>query len=156
MPHDPIELEPDPDPERDFSPQPDRRPRMPEPLPVRLIAVDDVTLLALDGDEEALDDFYVALLQFEKLGPETLEPQPAYRAENFLLRFEHGLPPVLARDSLRLQGIEVESLADTELKLIERELEYERQRGLQPGREVLVLRDPAGNWIEIVESREVG
>jgi hypothetical protein len=115
-----------------------------------------VHLLSPEGLEEKLDAFYVNLLQFEKLGPESLEPQPAYRAENFILRFEIGQPPVVERDSLRAQGIEVQSLAEAELKLIEAELEYERQRGVLPGRETLLLRDPAGNWIELLESREVG
>ncbi|MBA3272780.1 MAG: hypothetical protein H0T11_02770 [Chthoniobacterales bacterium] len=129
---------------------------MPEPLPVRLVAVDDVQLLALDGAEAALDAFYVGILKLEKLSPDSMEAQPAYRAENFILRFELGEPPVLERDGMRFQGIEVASLADTELQLIEAEIEYERQRGIQPGRETLVLRDPTGNWIELHESREVG
>ncbi len=154
MSSEPLELEPDPD--GTFAPRPDRRPRMPEPLPVRLIAVDDVQLLALEGSEAALDAFYVDILRFEKLGPESMEPQPAYQAENFILRFELGEPPVLERDGMRIQGIEVGSLADTELQLIDAEIEYQRQRSLQPGRESLLLRDPAGNWIELLESREVG
>lgn len=156
MPHDPLELEPDPDPDNIFELRHDRRPRIPEPLPVKLVAVDDVQLLALGGTEEALDAFYVGILRFEKLGPDSMEPQPVYRAENFILRFELGEPPVLERDNMRFQGIEVASLADTELQLIEAEIEYERSRGIQPGRETLVLRDPAGNWIELMESREVG
>lgn len=156
MSSEPLELEPDPDPKNTFAPRPDRRPRMPEPQPVKLVSVDDVQLLALEGSEAALDAFYVGILKFEKLDAESMEPQPAYRAENFLLRFELGEPPVLERDGMRFQGIEVGSLADTELQLIEAEIEYERQRSLQPGRETLVLRDPAGNWIELHESREVG
>ena len=151
---DPLELEPASI-ER-YEPQPDRRPRMPEPLPVRLVAVDDVTLLTLPHDVEALDAFYVGLFGFEKVDAEPADNAVSYRAENFTLRFEFGEPPVLARESMRLQGIEVPSLADAELKLIEAECEYQRQRGIQAGSESLVLRDPAGNWIELMESREVG
>ena len=34
-------------------------------------------------------------------------------------------------------------------------MEYTRQRGLNLGEESLVLLDPAGNWVEIVEMRVV-
>ena len=156
MSKDPLELEPDPDPDNDFAPAPDPRVRMPEPLPVNLIAVDDVTLLAAPGLEEVLDAFYVGLLDFEKLGPETLEPQPTYRAENFLLRFEIVDANVVERQTLRMQGIEVISLAMIEHRLVQAEMEYTRQRAVTPGRESIVLRDPAGNWVELVERREVG
>ena len=54
------------------------------------------------------------------------------------------------------QGIEIPSLADAELKLVEGEREYIRQRGLTPGHESLLLQDPAGNWIELFEVRRIG
>ena len=155
MPREPIELEPDPDPENTFSPPADQRPRMDEPLPVKLVAVDDVQIRTWRGLEEVLDAFYVGLLEFEKLGPETMEPQPAYRAENFILRFEVEDAPFVERDDFRVQGIEVQSLSATEHKLIQAELEYERQRSVTPGRESIVLRDPAGNWVELLEARAV-
>ncbi len=152
QPPDRFELEPV---EGDFQPKPDNRPRMPEPLPVRLVAVDDVRMLLPAGfDEAALDAFYVTLLGFEKLGPDTLEAQPAYRAENFLLRFEVEAAPV-ERDTLRPQGVEVLSLAEAEQKLIEAEIEYERHRGVTPGQDGLLARDPGGNWVEIVQVRVV-
>ena len=155
MSKDPIELEPDPDPSAEFTPRPDPRARMEEPLPVKLVAVDDVVLATPAGVDEALDAFYAGLLDFEKLGPETLEPQPAYRAENFILRFEIEGGPFVERDDFRVLGIEVQSLAETEHKLVQAELEYQRQRSVTPGRESIVLRDPAGNWIELVEMRGV-
>jgi hypothetical protein len=40
--------------------------------------------------------------------------------------------------------------------LIDAEREYVRQIGLTPGQLSLLTRDPAGNWIEISESRAVG
>jgi hypothetical protein len=150
---DPLELEPASI--EGYEPQADRRPRMPEPLPVKLIAVDDVTLLTLPSDVEALDAFYVGLFGFEKRSDPS-DNTLTYAAENFSLRFAFGQPPVLERESMRMQGIEVPSLAEAELKLIQAECDYQRQRGIQVGRESLTLRDPAGNWIEIVESREVG
>ena len=45
-------------------PAADRRPLIPEPLPVRLLTVEDATLIAAAGLEVQLDDFYVDLLKF--------------------------------------------------------------------------------------------
>jgi len=47
------------------------------------------------------------------------------------------------------------SLAETEQKLIDREIEYTRQKSLQPGTESLLLLDPAGNWIVLSEVRAI-
>jgi hypothetical protein len=134
-----------------FRSVPDRRPRVPEPLPVKLVAIEDVTLPATAGLEHELDAFYVGLLQFAK---ETSRDGPIYRADNFLLRFElvEGL---VVRDHYRPLQIEVPSLAETERKLIDAEIEYIRQRSLSPGLEALVLMDPAGNWIELIELRTI-
>ena len=128
----------------------DPRPRVFPPLPVRLVAVDDVRLPAPAGAEKDLDAFYVLLLGFERHD----EAEIVYRADNFLLRFDVQEPP-LTHDSLRPIGIEVMSLAETEQKLIELEIDYGRQRGVTPGNDTLLLRDPAGNWLELMESREV-
>ena len=142
----PLELEL---PEREFKAAPDNRLRMPEPLPVRLIAVEDVRLPAPAGTETLLDDFYVKLLQFERL-----ENELSYRADNFVLRFDVIEHPV-AHDSLRPTQIEVQSFAEVEQKLIDLEIEYTRQRGVTPGQETLLLLDPAGNWVELIEHRQI-
>jgi hypothetical protein len=152
-----IELEPS---SGVYEPRVDRRPRMPEPLPVKLVAVADVRLPAPAGLEAQLDALYVSLLGFERQPsePSTDErpvPDVVYRADNFLLRFEIEERPV-EHETLRPQQIEVPSLADAEHKLVDAELEYTRQRGLLAGQESLVLKDPGGNWIEIVEYRAVG
>jgi hypothetical protein len=128
----------------------DRRPRIPEPLPVRLVAVEDVRLPGPIGVDEELDAFYAGLLLFERVGEEL-----AYRADNFILRFELADRPVV-HESLRPLGIEVLSLAETEKRIIDAELEYTRQRGVTPGSETLLLLDPAGNWIEVGEIRLIG
>lgn len=128
----------------------DRRPRLLEPLPVKLIAVDDVRLTAPAGVEPKLDSFYVHLLGFERSDSREL----TYRADNFYLRFDVLERPV-AHESLRATAIEIVSLIDAEKRIIEAELEYTRQRGLTPGQETLLLLDPAGNWIELSESRTV-
>ena len=141
----PIELE-----EASNLPQPvaDKRPLVPEPLPVRLVTVDDAALVTSAGLEVQLDDFYQGLLKFER---EPVDP-PIYHAENFRLLFEivECLPD---RDGVRPLLIEVPKLSEIELGLIERKIEYMRLRGLLPGDQRLSLQDPAGNWIEIVEYR---
>src|SRR5688500_16340074 len=138
-------------PPREYKPTIDRRPRVPEPLPVRLATIDDARLPSAAGLERELDAFYVGLLGFARHGD--LE-QISYRAENFSVMFEVIEPPV-RRGDMRPLGIEVPSLSDLELKLIEAEAEYSRRRGLLPGEEAIVLLDPAGNWLEIIDRRGI-
>jgi hypothetical protein len=147
-PNDPIELL---TPTGTFQPKPDRRPRMEEPLPVKLVTIDDATLLTAAGLEPQLDDFYVSLLGFVRTGP---EHDIIYRSETFDLIFVVEEPPVL-RDSLRALGIEVQSLVETEQKLLGRQIPYTRQKSLTPGQEALVLMDPAGNWLAITEIKTI-
>jgi hypothetical protein len=133
----------------------DPRPRLPEPLPVRLVAVEDVRMLAPRDSEAALDAFYVGFLGFERYcGAELSDGELAFRADNFILRFRFIDPP-LVHETLRPQGIEVLDLAGLERKFIDAELEYTRVRSVTPGRETLLLLDPAGNWVEIGEIRLV-
>src|SRR5687768_4929972 len=129
----------------------DPRPRLPEPLPVRLVAVEDVRMRAPRGVEEQLDLFYVGLLGLERIDSAGAGER-AYRAENFVLRFQLVDPPIV-HETLRPQGIEVIELDELEKKFVEAELEYTRERGTTPGRETLLLLDPAGNWVEIGEIR---
>lgn len=137
----------------EFKPQPDPRPRMEQPLPVRLIAVADMRLLTPSDLEPMLDRLYVDLLGFVR---NPASGVLAYDADNFCLIFDpvENLP--VQRTGLRAVGIEVESLGQTERRLVEAEIEYERRRGMTPGAEALCLYDPAGNALEIVERREVG
>src|SRR4051812_11577206 len=143
----PLELEPAAD---RVLPAQDRRKFVPEPLPVRLLTVDDAVLVCAAGLEVPLDDFYVTMLKFEREKVDGL----VYRADNFRLRFTivETLPD---RESLRPLLIEVPRLAEIEPQLIDREFEYTRQRGIMPGEERMVLGDPAGNWVEIVEHRAI-
>jgi hypothetical protein len=137
----------------DFRPEIDRRAKVPEPLPVRLVAVNDVRLPASAGIERELDRFYAGLLGFERHGDEGVDSHRIiYHAENLDLVF-HVVEGLARREDFRPVGIEVISLAEAELKLIQAELEYTRQRGLVPGQESLLVLDPAGNWVEIVEMR---
>jgi len=125
----------------------DRRPRIPEPLPVRLVAVEDVHTSAQVDLVGELDDFYVGLLGFER---EHIQEESIYRAEN--LRLHITLVKEQPEHDLRPTAIEVTSLAEVEQRLIEREIEFEIQRGLLPGQRALLLLDPAGNWVAISEA----
>jgi len=129
----------------------DKRPKMPQPLPVRLIAVADVGLPGRAGCEGAMDHLYVGLLGFVR---EAAAGGLVYQSESFRLCFAlvEGL---ILHDTYRAAQIEVASLAELELRLVESEIEYTRQRGLTAGTECLVLMDPSGNWLEITEHREV-
>ena len=125
----------------------DRRPRMPEPLSVRLVAVEDVYTSAQVDLASELDDFYVGMLGFER---EHIQEENIYRAEN--LRLHVALIKEQPEHDLRPTAIEVTSLADVEQRLFEREIEFEIQRGLLPGQRTLLLLDPAGNWVAISEA----
>jgi hypothetical protein len=132
--------------------QPDNRPRIPEPLPVWLVAVDDVVRPAPLGIEETLDSFYVGLLGMVR---SAAEGQLAYHADNFDLQFEMGPPPV-EHPLLRPLGIQVPLLAAIESRLLEMEIPYSFQMGTTPGLESIILLDPAGNWVELTDRRVVG
>src|SRR5438876_12099355 len=89
----PIELV---NPTAPFQSTADTRPRMPEPLPVKLVTIDHAHLPAAAGREVELDEFYVLLFGFQRI--DTPEPL-AYRAENFDLLVDIlGHPP--GRDML--------------------------------------------------------
>jgi hypothetical protein len=144
-----------------FEPIPDLRPLIPEPLPVRLIAVDDVRLPAAAGLERDLDQFYINLLGFARpdaARPDAASPDAdatlAYRAENFFLRFDVLEPPVV-RDAVRPVLIEVQSAAEMRRRLADARFEFQTIAGLEPGQQMLLIRDPAGNWLGLVEYRRL-
>ena len=141
-------------PDFEFKPSVDERPRIPEPLPVRLIAVADVRAVTAAGTENLLDAFYVARLGFER-EDDAAEGTIVYRADNFRLMLEVLEPPI-TRDSLRPVAIEVRSLEELEVRLVTDEVEFVKQKGVIPGQITLLLQDPAGNWVEIYERREIG
>jgi hypothetical protein len=148
MSPDPLHLEPAP---RPFRPRPDNRPRMEEPLPVKLVTIEDARLLTSAGLECDLDAFYVDLLQFQRLDR---GEQIIYRSDTHDLIFVVEEPPV-RRDTLRALGVEIPSLAQLETQLIELQIPYTRQRGLLPGHDALLLADPAGNWLELSETQAI-
>jgi hypothetical protein len=118
---------------------------------VQLVAVADVMIPTVAGLEKELDSFYVGLLRFER---DPVTQEVIYRAENFRLRFHvHECPQ--SRQDMRPIGIAIPSLAEIIEKLTDLEIEFIRQRGISPAQESLLLRDPAGNWIELSEMTQV-
>jgi hypothetical protein len=134
-----------------FKPGRDARPHMPEPPPVRIVAVEDVTLPASSGQEADLDAFYIGLLEFER---DDKSGGLVYKAENLRLRFNLVEGPIV-RGDYRALTVEVRDLRLAEKKLVDEELEYERHKGLTPGQERLLLLDPAGNIVELVVAPRV-
>ena len=130
---------------------PDRRLRLAQPIPVRLLAIQDVRLLALVGLEKQLDDLYVGILEFER----DKHDAHAFVADNCRLIFQIIPERPVIRQSVKPLGIEVLNLGGVEKQLVEAKLDYVRQRGITPGSESLVMQDPGGNWIEIMERREL-
>lgn len=141
----------DPNPDFTFKPEVDRRLRVPEPLPVKLIAVADMRIESAAGIERQLNTFYVTIVGMLRLPGEAI----VYRAENFDLYIDVQEPPVVREDFRPLRA-EVKSLASLEMRLIDAAMTYTRRKGLIPGEESLVLQDPAGNWVELTESRLIG
>jgi len=126
----------------------DVRPRVDPPPPVSLVAVGDCHLPCLAGQWQALDAFYLGILRFERDADDGL----VYRAENFRLRFEIlEMPP--EHEDYRPLRVVVPSLAELIQTLFELEIEFTHQRGLTPGSETVLVRDPAGNLVEASDSR---
>ena len=136
----------------EFKPVRDKRPHMPEPPPVRLVAVEDVHVQAAAGLEVQLDQFYVELLKFER--EDARRTLLVYRAENFRLCVQIVEPP-FARPDLRPIGIDVPSLSSLQQVLIDRQIEHQWQKGLAAGQDTLLLQDPAGNWVQIGQIKRV-
>jgi len=134
-------------PDFEFIPPTDRRPTIPEPPPVRLVAVEDITLPATAEESSKLDAFYVGLLRFER---DAKDDGLVYKAENAKLKFRIVGPDVL-REDMRAIGIDVPSLRDLELLLVDKEWPFEKERGIMLGQMTFRLRDPAGNWICLSE-----
>jgi hypothetical protein len=138
-----------------FEPVADDRPRLCPVPPVHVVAISDVNLTAIAGLENQFDSFYAGLLQFEReTHTQNAAGQIVYRAENVRLRLTvHERPP--ERIDLRPLIVALPNLAALVIRLNEREMMYVRQPGLLPGTEGILLRDPAGNFIQVVESVEL-
>jgi hypothetical protein len=146
-----MELEPEGKP---LDVTPDRRPTLPQPLPVRLVAVADVRLpCPLDPEVlQLLDGFYVECLKMVRIaGDETTR---TYQADNFCLILQ-GQEGIVHREKLEPTMIEVDDRKTFQDAIIEREMEFEWMRGLVLGGDFILVKDPAGNWIGVLEHRGV-
>lgn len=126
----------------------DQRPSVPEPPTVRLVAIADVRLSVRPSELPELDRLYVEVLGFERVvGPSS---GTAFRAENAELIFNVS-EPEQPRTHLRMIAVEVPSLATIEQRLLDRGIEFQWQKSLQPGHDSILVLDPGGNWIEVRE-----
>jgi hypothetical protein len=146
-----VELEPS---AINFNPPADSRPTIPEPLPVRLIAIGDVRADAVAGTEVAMDEIYVKVLEFQRVPQPVDAHRITYQADNARLNFTVK-EPTFARDDFRPIQIEVLSLAVLSNKLIEREIEFTRQKSIIPGQESVVFQDPSANFVEVTERKKI-
>jgi hypothetical protein len=147
MAKDPLELEP-----ADGFEQPDdRRPKMDEPLPVRLVAIADVRLPALLELERKHDEFYCGLLKMVRDEPRS---QRIYRTDNHRIVFEL-FEHLIERTECRPLNVEIDSLSSLQASLIEQKIEFELVRDITLGIQSLALRDPSGNWLQIAQSTPV-
>lgn len=135
-----------PPPAEPFKPVYDPRPPVPEPLPVRLVAINDVHLTAKIGSEHELEAFYVKQLGFERV--EDPDACLRFRSDNFDVVFTMGEPPI-TREAVRPLCIEVPSLPELEDRLLKANIEFLPQKTVQAGQESILILDPGGNWIEV-------
>lgn len=152
--HEPFEqIELDPEPE-EIEVGEDRRPKIEQPPPVRIMAIGDCMLWAPAGLERQLDEFYVGILKFEReeITAGEVGHELVYRAENFRVRIQILERPAM-REDFRPLTLVVESLNELVARLAEAETGYQRERGLVPGHDNLLLTDPAGNPVAIGEFR---
>ncbi len=113
------------------------------------MAVEDCQLWAAAGLERQLDEFYVGLLNFER---QQAENEIIYRAENLRLKVAVLECPI-PREDYRPLAVAVDSLGDLVGRLHEAKIEFVHHYGLTPGHDNLLVSDPAGNPVEISETR---
>lgn len=152
----PLPLEPPP--ETVIEPVHDLRPVMPVPPPVRVIAVEDVTVLAPAEHAAAIDRLMTEILPLVKEVPMKQAYVDAgaigvYLAENvrvvYLARDE---PPPSPRHILQMELADLRGLRQ---RLQDAEIEYELSKRLMPGDVRVAFLDAAGNPIEVLENRAV-
>ena len=138
-------------PDFDFAPPADRRPTMPEPPPVRRVAIEDVSLPATQAEIAKLDAFYIGLLRFERDGNAS---GIVYKAENARLHIR-PVADDAPREEMRAMGVEVPSLRDLELLLVHREIPFIKERGIAVGHLKVLLQYPARNWLRLGEMTRI-
>jgi hypothetical protein len=146
-----------------FQPVNDTRLRMYEPPVVRLISIDDVTLHATPATAPLLDFFYIQLLGFERHAddlnhtennPKNPVTQIIYRAEKNSVIFDI-VNVVLPRDDYRPVQVATPLFDLFVRQITELEMPFEWQKGVAPGLETVLLKDPAGNWMLVEPIRAI-
>jgi hypothetical protein len=133
----------------------DDRPKLPEPPPVALVAVQDVQLPMVAGLERKLDEFYRDLVGFERVERSAdMGEGPVYRSANHDLVFHVVEVPDEGRGN-RLIGILTSRYRDIVQRLIDMNVDFEIVRGVTAGAEELLIQDPAGNWIALSAVQEI-
>lgn len=114
-------------------------------------SVDHVHLPTPIVERGLLSALYVDVLLFADASERDVV---CFRADNCEVRFDR------LRDSgstdFRPLRVVVASLQAIESSLIDAGIEYERQRGIVAGQDVLVVKDADGNWLTIRECRRIG
>lgn len=134
------------------TPNDDKRPHMPEPPPVRLLAIADMRLPVVAGLEKELDRFYVGLLKFERDADDA--DHIAYRAERWRVVFSVVERPP-ARVDYRPVMVQIPHFDWFVDMLKSSSIEFEWQKGVAPGVEAVLLKDPAGSWVSVSALREI-
>ncbi len=124
---------------------------LPEPPPVWVEAVTDVQLPMTAGLEVELDAFYTQLLPFVRSDGDP----PRYEAENVAIGFVvHETPP--DRGHARPTMMKLRHFVSFVTRLQEDQVPFDAIRGIGPGDDAVLLRDPAGNWLQIFDWRDFG
>lgn len=133
----------------------DDRPKLPEPPPVALVAVQDVQLPMIAGLEHELDAFYRDLIGFERVACQAdMGEGPVYHSANHDLVFRVVEVPDEG-DGVRPIGILTPRYQGIVQRLIDTNVDFEIVRGVTAGAEELLMQDPAGNWVAIAPVQEV-
>ena len=133
----------------------DERPRLPEPPPVALVAVQDVHLPMVAGLERKLDEFYRDLIGFERVDRQAdMGEGPVYRSANHDLLFQVVEVPDEGRGA-RPIGILTPRYRDIVQRFVDTNVDFEIVRGVTAGTEELLIQDPAGNWIALSPVQDV-
>jgi hypothetical protein len=125
-----------------------------QPLPVRLVAIEDVHVPCPAGVDHLLDAFYVDLLNMVRLNDiddidENGVTVIRFRADNHVLHLHVEDRPV-EHDALRPLIVELDDRASLMKKLIANHIHYEWVKGIAAGDDHVLLIDPAGNYVGVI------
>ncbi len=125
-----------------------------------LLAVDEVHLPAGDVPRAALRDFYEKILGLTFIPPESAAAENAlhfaYLRRRVILErptAHHTHPASAVSPEPRRLGLLIRDFSDTLLRLRDRNIPYELLHTDAGLTRTAILKDPAGNWIHLIETR---